>query len=184
MDAKKTTRGELPMTEQRAVAIVTGASRGIGRAVAAALAATRHRIVLSYRDRAQEAGDLVAQIRSQGGDALAVRADVGHPAEADALVRSALDAYGQVDVLVNNAGVDRPGVPLAAVRWEDWELILRVNLSGPFRLIQAVLPTMRERRRGHIVNISSNVTRRFPAGRGPYTVSKVGLDALTQILAK
>lgn len=172
------------MTEARAVAIVTGGSRGIGRAIAAALATTGHRIVLSFRDRAQEADDLVAQIRSEGGDALAVRADVGHPAEADALVRAALDAFGQVDVLVNNAGVDRPGVPLAAVRWEDWELILRVNLSGPFRLVQAVLPHMRERQRGHIVNISSNVTRRFPAGLGPYTVSKVGLDALTQILAK
>ncbi|MBP1775946.1 MAG: fabG [candidate division NC10 bacterium] len=82
------------MTEAAAVAIVTGASRGIGRAIAAALATTGHRIVLSYRDRAQEADDLVGQIRSKGGDALAVRADVGHPAEADALVRSALDAFG------------------------------------------------------------------------------------------
>ena len=172
------------MTEAAAVAIVTGASRGIGRAIAGALAAAGHRLVLSYREREQEASDLVGTIRAQGGSALAVRADVGDPAEADALVRAARDAFGQVDILVNNAGVDRPGVPLAGVRWEDWERILRVNLSGPFRLIQAVLPPMRERRRGHIVNISSNVTQRFPAGLGPYTVSKVGLDALTRILAK
>ena len=172
------------MTEAAAVAIVTGASRGIGRAIAGALAAAGHRLVLSYREREQEASDLVGTIRAQGGSALAVRADVGDPAEADALVRAARDAFGQVDILVNNAGVDRPGVSLAGVRWEDWERILRVNLSGPFRLIQAVLPSMRERRRGHIVNISSNVTQRFPAGLGPYTVSKVGLDALTRILAK
>ena len=172
------------MTEAAAVAIVTGASRGIGRAIAGALAAAGHRLVLSYREREQEASDLVGTIRAQGGSALAVRADVGDPAEADALVRAARDAFGQVDILVNNAGVDRPGVSLAGVRWEDWERILRVNLSGPFRLIQAVLPPMRERRRGHIVNISSNVTQRFPAGLGPYTVSKVGLDALTRILAK
>jgi 2-hydroxycyclohexanecarboxyl-CoA dehydrogenase len=73
---------------------------------------------------------------------------------------------------------------LAAVRWEEWERLLRVNLSGPLRLIQAVIPQMRERRRGHIVNISSNVSQRLPAGSGPYTMSKVGLEALTRILAK
>lgn len=166
------------------VAIITGASRGIGRAIASALAASGHRIVLSYRDRAPLANDLVAKIREAGGEAVPVRADVGEPAEADALVRTALDTFGQVDVLVNNAGVSLPEAPLAAVRWEEWERILRVNLSGPLRLIQAVLPHMRERRRGHIVNISSNVSQRLPAGLGPYTVSKVGLEAVTCILAK
>ncbi len=140
------------------VAIVTGASRGIGRAIAAALAASGHRIVLSYRDREDQAAGLVERIRAAGGEAVAVRADVGQPTEADALVRTALDTFGRVDVLVNNAGVHLPGVPLAAVRWEEWERLLRVNLSGPLRLIQAVIPQMRERRRGHIVNISSNVS--------------------------
>jgi len=166
------------------VAIVTGASRGIGRAIAAALAASGHRVVLSYRDREDQAANLVENIRAAGGEAVPVRADVGQPMEADALVRTALDTFGQVDVLVNNAGVHLPGVPLAAVRWEEWERLLRVNLSGPFRLIQAVIPQMRERRRGHTVNISSNVTQRFPAGRGPYAVSKVGLEAMTRILAE
>lgn len=166
------------------VAIVTGASRGIGRAIAAALAASGHRVVLSYRDREDQAAGLVERIRAAGGKAVAVRADVGQPTEADALVRTALDTFGQVDVLVNNAGVHLPGVPLAAVRWEEWERLLRVNLSGPLRLIQAVIPHMRERRRGHIVNISSNVSQRLPAGSGPYTMSKVGLEALTRILAK
>ena len=166
------------------VAIVTGASRGIGRAIAAALAASGHRVVLSYRDREDQAAGLVERIRAAGGEAVAVRADVGQPTEADALVRTALDTFGQVDVLVNNAGVHLPGVPLAAVRWEEWERLLRVNLSGPLRLIQAVIPQMRERRRGHIVNIYSNVSQRLPAGSGPYTMSKVGLEALTRILAK
>ena len=166
------------------VAIVTGASRGIGRAIAAALAASGHRVVLSYRDREDQAAGLVERIRAAGGEAVAVRADVGQPTEADALVRTTLDTFGQVDVLVNNAGVHLPGVPLAAVRWEEWERLLRVNLSGPLRLIQAVIPQMRERRRGHIVNISSNVSQRLPAGSGPYTMSKVGLEALTRILAK
>jgi 3-oxoacyl-[acyl-carrier protein] reductase len=172
------------MREPPGVAIVTGASGGIGRAIASALAATGYRLVLSYRDREQQATDLVAQIYAAGGEAVAVRADVGHLADADALVRSALDRFGQVDVLVNNAGVHLPGVLLASVRWEDWESLLRVNLSGPLRLIQAVVPHMRGRRRGHIVNLSSNVSQRLPAGNGPYTVSKVGLEALTRILAK
>jgi NAD(P)-dependent dehydrogenase (short-subunit alcohol dehydrogenase family) len=113
-----------------------------------------------------------------------LRADLGDPREADSPVQTALDAFGRVDVLVNNAGVDLPGVPLAAVQWKDWERLLQVNLGAPFRLIQTVLPHMRDRRRGNIVNISSNVTQRFPAGLGPYTVTKVGVDALTRILAK
>ena len=166
------------------VAIVTGASRGIGRAIAVALAASGHRVVLSYRDREEQAAGLVERIRAAGGEAVPVRADVGQPTEADALVRTALDTFGRVDVLVNNAGVHLPGVPLAVVHWEEWERLLRVNLSGPLRLIQAVIPQMRERRRGHIVNISSNVSQRLPAGNGPYTVSKVGLEVLTRILAK
>jgi 3-oxoacyl-[acyl-carrier protein] reductase len=172
------------MSPAPGVAIVTGASRGIGRAIAAALAASGHRIVLSYRDRAQEANDLVTMIRATGGEAVPVRADVGQPAEADALVRMALDTFGQVDVLVNNAGVNIPEVPLAGVQWEQWERLLQVNLSGPLRLIQAAIPHMRKRRLGHIVNISSNVSQRLPAGIGPYTVSKVGLEAMTRILAK
>ena len=172
------------MTEARRVAIVTGASRGIGRAIATALAEAGYRIIASYRDRDREANDLVEKLRAAGGEALAVRADVGNPPEADALVHAALDAFGQVDVLVNNAGVHLPGVPLADVQWEDWERILRVNLSGPQRLIQMVLPHMRKRRYGNIVNVTSNVSQRLPAGAGPYTVSKVGLEALTRILAK
>ncbi len=166
------------------VAIVTGASRGIGRAIAAALAASGYRVVLSYRDREQQVKDLVGKIEAAGRQAVAVRADVGQPVQADALVRTALDTFGQVNVLVNNAAVQVPGVPLAAVQWEEWERLLRVNLSGPLRLIQAVIPHMRERRRGHIVNISSDVSQRLPARNGPYTVSKVGLEALTRILAK
>lgn len=166
------------------VAIVTGASRGIGRAIAVALAATGFRIVLTYRDHAQQGKELVMEIQATGGEAVSIRADVGQPAEADAVVRTALETFDQVDVLVNNAGMNLPGVSLAAVRWEEWERILRVNLSGPLRLIQAVIPHMRERRCGHIVNLSSNVSQRFPAGNGPYTVSKVGLEAMTRILAK
>ncbi|MBI3456373.1 MAG: 3-oxoacyl-ACP reductase FabG [Candidatus Rokubacteria bacterium] len=172
------------MSSANGVAIVTGASRGIGRAVGLALGEAGFRLVLNYRDRDREARQVVETVKAAGGQARAVKADIGTREASLSLVQSALEAFGQIDVLVNNAGVHLPGVPIAEVRPEDWERILRVNLSGPFYLTQAVLPHMRARGRGHIVNLSSNVTLRYPATSGPYTVSKSGLEALTRILAK
>jgi 3-oxoacyl-[acyl-carrier protein] reductase len=166
------------------VSIVTGGSRGIGRAVALALAGAGHRVVVNFREREREARDLVQAIAAGGGEARAVQGDVGTPEAARVLADAALEAFGRIDVLVNNAGVHLPGVRLADAPAAAWERLLRVNLSGPFFLAQAVLPHMRARRSGHIVNVSSNVTQRFPAASGPYTVSKVGLEALTRILAK
>ena len=172
------------MEQAKRVAIVTGGSRGIGRAIAVALAACGQRVVLSFREREQEAQAVVDKIRSVGGDGRCVRADVAQPVQCRALVRAALDAYDRVDVLVNNAGTHLPGVSLGDIRAEQWQRILDVNLSGPFHLAQAVLPHMRERRSGHIINLSSNVTQRMPAQAGAYTVSKIGLEAFTRILAK
>jgi NAD(P)-dependent dehydrogenase (short-subunit alcohol dehydrogenase family) len=172
------------MEQAQRVALVTGGSRGIGRAIVHALAAAGHRVVLSFREREAEAQAVVAKVKEGGGEARCVRADVAQPAHCRALVKAALDAYGQIDVLVNNAGTHLPGVKLADVPAQEWERILNVNVSGPFHLCQAVLPAMRQRRRGHIVNLSSNVTSRIPAGYGVYTVSKVALEAFTRILAK
>ena len=172
------------MEQAKRVAIVTGGSRGIGRAIAVALAASGHRVVLSFREREQDAQAVAEAIRAAGGDARNVRADVAQPAQCRALVRAALDAYGRIDVLVNNAGTHLPGVNLGDIPAEQWQRILDVNLSAPFHLTQAVLPHMRQRRSGHIVNLSSNVTQRMPAAGGAYTVSKIGLEAFTRILAK
>ena len=86
--------------------------------------------------------------------------------------------------LVNNAGVHVPGVKLGDLRLEDWQWVIDVNVTGPFHMIQAVLPHMRERRSGHIVNLSSNVTQRLPAGNGVYTVSKAAIEAMTRVLSK
>ena len=172
------------MEQAKHVAIVTGGSRGIGRAIAMALAASGQRVVLSFREREPEAQAVVDKIHNAGGDGRCVRADVAQPAQCRALVEAALDAYGRIDVLVNNAGTHLPGVNLGDIRTEEWQRILDVNLSGPFHLTQAVLPHMRERRSGHIINLSSNVTQRMPAGAGAYTVSKIGLEAFTRILAK
>lgn len=172
------------MTAENRVAIVTGASRGIGRAIARGLAEAGFTIAANYRTGDREARDLVEQIVVQGGRARVFKADVSVPAQANDLIASALDVFGQVDVLVNNAAVSAARVRLGDVPLDDWERVLRVNLSGPFSLIKAVLPHMRERGTGCIVNLSSNVTQRFPALYGAYTVSKCGLDALTRILAK
>jgi NAD(P)-dependent dehydrogenase (short-subunit alcohol dehydrogenase family) len=172
------------MTKEQRVAIVTGGSRGIGRAIVEALAEEGLRVVVNYRTRADEAQRLVERLNAQGGDTCAVQADVGVHADIGKLVDAAIARYGRIDVLVNNAGVHVPGVRLADMRVSDWDYIIGVNLSAPFRLIQAVLPHMRKNKGGHIINLSSNVTQRLPASFGAYTVSKVGIDALTRILAK
>ena len=172
------------MTIQVPVALVTGGSRGIGRAIAQALAAGGFRVAISYRDRADEAQAVTEKIQAGGGEALSVRADVGAPEQARLFATAALDAWGRIDVLVNNAGVHFPGVKLGDMPAEEWERILRVNLSGPFHLVRAVLPHMRSRGSGHIINLSSNVTQRMPANYGAYAVSKAGLEAFTRILAK
>ena len=106
------------MEQAKRVAIVTGGSRGIGRAIAVALAASGHRVVLSFREREQDAQAAVEAIRAAGGDARSVRADVAQPAQCRALVRAALDAYGRIDVLVNNAGTHLPGVNLGDISAE------------------------------------------------------------------
>jgi 3-oxoacyl-[acyl-carrier protein] reductase len=172
------------MEDRKRVALVTGGSRGIGRAIAAALAASGHRVALTYRERGEDAQAVVAHIVESGGEARAVRADVAKERDRAALLEEVSKAFGPIDVLVNNAGTHLPGVKFADVPASEWQRVLDVNLSGPFYLTQAVLPQMRARKRGCIVNISSNVTLRVPAGAGVYTVSKVGLEAFTRILAK
>ncbi len=166
------------------LALVTGGSRGIGRAIVAALANAGFEVVFTYRERSAEADHVCAAISNAGGSAHAMRCDVGEPEAARSLVHSVVEKHGRVDVLVNNAGTHLPGTRLADTPASEWDRILRVNLSGPFHLTQAVLPPMRRQGGGHIVNLSSNVTNRMPATYGAYTVSKAGLEAFTRVLAK
>lgn len=166
------------------VAIVTGGSRGIGRAIVEVLCERGHRVLFTYATREAEATGVESACAAAGGRAIKLRADAARPQSAATVVAAALEAFGQVDVLVNNAGTHLPGVTIADTPAEAWDRVLAVNLSAPFHLIQAVLPHMRSRRRGCIVNVSSNVTNRMPAQYGAYTVSKAGLEALTRVLAK
>jgi 3-oxoacyl-[acyl-carrier protein] reductase len=166
------------------VALVTGGSRGIGRSIVETLAGRGFRVLFTYASHEVEARRVAAAVASAGGQAQAFRANAAEMASAQAAVRAVLDAYGRIDVLVNNAGTHLPGVTIADTPFAEWDRVLRTNLYGPFHLVQTVLPHMRAQRSGNIVNISSNVTQRLPAHYGVYAVSKVGLEAFTRILAK
>ncbi len=160
-------------------ALVTGASRGIGRAVAVALAAEGAGIVVNYRERASEAQQVVKEIAAKAGRAVAVAADVSDSAQVANLVAAAERQLGPIDILVNNAGL---GVirSVEELTEGDFDRTIAVNLKSAFLCTQAVLPGMRHRRWGRIVNISSGAAR-GAGGIGPhYNASKAGMEGLTR----
>lgn len=164
------------------VAIVTGAGRGIGRATAELFAREGARVVLCART-AGELRTARAAIRAAGGDAIAQVTDIGSARQVRTLVRLALRRYGRVDVLINNAGILGPRVPLTRYPHRDWAEVLRINLSGTFYVTQEVARIMARRRRGCIITLSSSVGRTGRAGWGAYAVSKFGAEGLSQVLA-
>jgi len=166
------------------VALVTGGSRGIGASIVRSLAKDGYQVVFSYHERRDEADVLCAQLRGEGREGLALPCDVAQAEQIERLVAETAAAMGRIDVLVNNAGVHVPNVFFADLTDSDWMHVLDVNLTAPYRLARAVVPIMRSQGGGHIVNLSSNVTQRMPAGYGVYAVSKAGLEAFTRILAK
>lgn len=163
------------------VALVTGASRGIGRAIALALAAAGMDLVLAARGQAA-LDAAAAEVRATGRRCLAVATDVGVPAEVDRLAREAGAAFGHVHVLVNNAGVGTSGrVEELAVA--DWERVLATNLTGPFLCSRAVLPLLARAGGGAIINISSGAGKTGYAGMAAYCASKFGLRGFAEALA-
>jgi 3-oxoacyl-[acyl-carrier protein] reductase len=164
------------------VALVTGASRGIGRAVALRLAGDGAAVVVNYASNAAAAAEAVAEIEQAGGQALAVQADVSIAADVARLSEQAVERFGKVDILVNNAGVGRQQ-PLDRITEADWDDLLRVNLKSVFLMTQAVLPGMRSRRWGRIINLSS-VAAQTGGVIGPhYAASKAGMIGLTHSYA-
>ena len=164
------------------VAIVTGASRGIGRAIALALVAQGAKVVASARN-AEALDDLVAEIEAQGGVAMAVAGDVALESDAARLVEQAVSAYGQVDILVNNAGITRDGL-LLRMNNEDWDAVIDTNLKGAFLCTRAAAKVMSKQRSGRIINISSVVGEMGNAGQANYCASKAGLLGLTKSVAR
>ena len=164
------------------VALITGASRGIGAAIAMAYAAAGAKVMLSSRK--QEGVDAVAQdIKKAGGEALAVAAHTGDSAAVQALVTRALDAFGGIDILVNNAATNPHFGPLLTAEESHWDKILDVNIKGYFRVIKACVQSMRSRGGGKIINMASVAGKTPQAGMGIYCVSKAGVIMLTEVLA-
>ncbi|MDH3454685.1 MAG: 3-oxoacyl-[acyl-carrier-protein] reductase [Desulfuromonadales bacterium] len=164
------------------VAIITGASRGIGRFVAVALAAQGAKVVASARN-AEALESLVAEIKAQGGDALAVVADVATEADANNLIEQAVATYGRVDILINNAGITRDGL-LLRMKNDDWDAVIDTNLKGAFLCTRAAAKYMSKQRAGRIINISSVVGEMGNAGQANYCASKAGLLGLTKSVAR
>lgn len=166
-----------PTTLEGKVAIVTGASAGIGRATCRALADAGAHVVATAR-REERLADLVGEIEAEGGSAIPVGCDVRDVAEVRAVVTATADAFGGVDVLVNNAGVMSIG-PLTDTSIEEWSRMVDVNVKGLLHFVGAVLPTMVERGSGHIVNIGSVAGRRPFPGATVYCATKFATRALS-----
>jgi 3-oxoacyl-[acyl-carrier protein] reductase len=165
------------------VALVTGGSRGIGRACALALAAAGHRVALCYRADKEGAAETAAAITDAGGEALAVAADVADAAAVDGAVMEIESAWGPVQILVNNAGVTRDGL-LLRMSDEQWGEVLRTNLDGAFYAIRRVAPGMVRSRYGRIVNVGSASGATGSAGQVNYAAAKAGLLGLTRSVAR
>jgi 3-oxoacyl-[acyl-carrier protein] reductase len=165
------------------VAIVTGASRGIGRAIAIELARRGARVVVNYCHNAQAAAEVVDIIEAAGGQALAVQADVSDLEQAAALVKTTLDTLGQIDILVNNAGTTRDQL-LMLMQEKDWDDVLRINLKSVFNCCKAAARPMVRQRRGRIINITSVSGIAGQGGQTNYAASKAGIIGFTKSLAK
>jgi NAD(P)-dependent dehydrogenase (short-subunit alcohol dehydrogenase family) len=165
------------------VAVVTGAARGIGFAIAERLSRAGARVVIA--DVAEDgAAAAVERLRERGGEAEAAVADVTRPEEVAATFERALEAFGELDILVNNAGITGRDAPLWETSDEDWERVLGLNLTATFYCCRAAVPHMRERRSGAIVNVASISGKEGNPNMIPYSVSKAGVICLTKALAK
>jgi 3-oxoacyl-[acyl-carrier protein] reductase len=171
------------MDVQNKVAVVTGASRGIGRAIALELARRGASVVINYNASAEAAGEVVEAIEAEGGQAVAVQADVGDFDQAAELINTAVDTFGRIDILVNNAGTTRDQL-LMLMREEDWDVVLRTNLKGVFNCSKAAARKMMRQRSGRIVNISSVSGIAGQGGQTNYAASKAGVIGFTKSLAK
>ena len=167
---------------QNRIALVTGASRGIGRSIALALASAGCHIAVNYRQQAAAAEEVRQAIEKLGRRAIVVQADLAVPGEVERLVSETEGQLGEVEILVNNAGIAQ-SKPVAEITLADWEQIVRVNLTSAFLVTQRVLPNMRRRRWGRIINLSS-VAAQTGGVVGPhYAASKAGLLGLTHSYA-
>ncbi len=165
------------------VAIVTGASRGIGKATALSLATEGAKVVVNYARSSDAAEEVVKEITSAGGEAIALQADVSQAKEADSLIKQTLDKFSRIDVLVNNAGITRDTL-LLRMKPEDWQAVIDLNLTGVFLCTKAVSKIMLKQRSGRIINITSVAGQMGNPGQANYSAAKAGVIGFTKTVAK
>jgi 3-oxoacyl-[acyl-carrier protein] reductase len=166
------------------VALVTGASRGLGRAIALAFASQGADVAVNYRGNEDAARETVAAIRAAGRQAEAIQGDTSAGRDAcEAIVKTATDAFGKIDILVNNAGITRDNL-LMRMDAEEWDAVISTNLSGPFWMTRAIARPMVKARAGRIINMSSAAGRMGNAGQANYAAAKAGLIGLTKTTAR
>jgi 3-oxoacyl-[acyl-carrier protein] reductase len=165
------------------VAVVTGASRGIGAGIARRLAAQGARVVVNHRASAEGAEAVAAGIREHGGEAMVIQADVSDNTEAQRLIKTTIDAWGDLHILVNNAGTTRDMV-IMMMKEDDWDVVIRTNLNSAFFCSKAAVRHMMRRRYGRIANITSVVGLAGQSGQTNYAASKAGIIGFTKSLAK
>jgi 3-oxoacyl-[acyl-carrier protein] reductase len=176
----------LPETQQRLkgkVAIVTGASRGIGRATALAMAREGANVVVNYASSSGAAEEVVAAITGAGGQAIALQADVSKVDRVDAMVKDVKDKLGSIDILVNNAGITKDTL-LMRMKPEDWQAVIDLNLGGVFLCTRAVTKIMLKQKSGRIVNIASVAGQMGNPGQANYSAAKAGVIGFTKTVAK
>jgi len=163
------------------VALVTGASQGIGRDTALALAKAGAKVAVASRSE-EKLSAVVADIAAAGGTSFAVKIDVADAEQVKAGFKQVLEKFGRLDILVNNAAITRDGLAIR-MKQDDWEAVLRTNLTGAHLCIQQALPTMMKARAGRIINISSVVAQSGNAGQANYVAAKAGIIGLTKAIA-
>ena len=164
------------------VALVTGASRGLGKAIALQLAKEGAQVVVNYAKSAEKAGEVVDAIQSAGGNALTMQTDVSNLEEVEKMVDAIYEKFGRIDILVNNAGVNRDEL-LISMEKEDWNKVISTNLGGLFHCTKAVAKYMMLQKHGRIINISSIAGERGGRGQSNYAASKGGVNAFTRSVA-
>lgn len=164
-------------------AVVTGGSRGIGRAIAVSLAAEGAKVAVIYAGNAAAAEETLSLIKEQGGEAVAMQCDVADDAAVSDMINAVKEQFGSVDILVNNAGITRDGL-LMRMKEGDWQAVLDTNLTGVFHCTKAVTKLMMKQRSGAIINITSVVGQTGNAGQANYAAAKAGMIGFTKSVAK
>lgn len=164
-------------------ALVTGASRGIGRSIALALAEEGANVAVNYSGNEAAAAEVVEAIRAKGVEALALKGNVGKSGEAETLVKQVIEAWGKIDILVNNAGITRDNL-IMRMKEEEFDQVIETNLKGVFNCLKAATRPMMKQRSGRIINISSVVGALGNAGQANYVAAKAGVIGLTKSAAR